>query len=62
MIKNHKADRFDAGRAPSIPDDVDPVSFKELARKARPGLNLHPDEDDVHALLLAVTALSGAND
>ncbi|MEI9901447.1 MAG: hypothetical protein WDN31_16375 [Hyphomicrobium sp.] len=62
MVKNHKADRFDAGRAASIAADPDPVSLPELARKARPGANTHPDDDDVHALLLAVMALADARD
>lgn len=59
MIKNHKADSFDAGRAASIADDVDPVSVPELTRKIRPGANARTDDNDVHALLQAVLALAG---
>ena len=62
MVKNHKADSFDGGRAASIARDSDPVSTPELARRARPGSNAHPDEDDVYALLIAASALASANE
>lgn len=62
MVKNHKADSFDGGRAASISREPDPVSISELSLKARPGTNLHPDEDDVYALLVAVTALASADE
>lgn len=61
MVKNHKADSFDGGRAASVAADPDPVSRSELSRRAVPGANAHPD-DDVHALLLAALALASANE
>lgn len=62
MVKNHKADSFDGGRAANISREPDPVSASELGRKARPGTNIHPDDDDVYALLIAVTTLGSADE
>jgi hypothetical protein len=62
MVKNHKADSFDGGRAASINSDPDPVSMAELARRDLPGTNIDPADDDVRALVLAVMALASANE
>jgi hypothetical protein len=62
MVKNHKQDSFDGGRAASIAREHDPVSTDELTRKARPGTNLHPDDDDVYALLIAASTLASADE
>lgn len=62
MVKNHKADSFDGGRAASISREPDPVSKPELSRKAMPGTNIHPDDDDVYALLIAASTLASANE
>lgn len=62
MVKNHKADSFDGGRAASIAAEPDPVRISELSRKGRPRANADPNEDDVRALLLAVIALASANE
>lgn len=62
MIKNHKADNFDGGRAASIRAEPDPVRAPDLRRKALPGNNEDPSDDDVRALLLAVIALASADE
>ncbi|MFA5901459.1 MAG: hypothetical protein WC829_20350 [Hyphomicrobium sp.] len=62
MIKNHKADSFDAGRAASISVDPDPASVLELKRIARPGSNVPPGDEDMLALLLAVMSLTDAEE
>jgi hypothetical protein len=62
MIRNHKADSFDGGRAASIQEDQDPVSPPELVRMVRPGANARTDDSDVHALLQAVLALANDED
>jgi hypothetical protein len=62
MVKNHKADSFDGGRAASIRAEPDPVRVPDLRRKVLPGGNEHPDDDDVRALLLAVIALASADE
>lgn len=64
MIKNHKADSFDGGRAASIIPE--PELPADTAAKQRPSTRLNAkaqsDDDDERALALAIMALTTDND
>ncbi len=63
MVKNHKADSFDGGRAASIAPEALPVAKSALSLKRLVEVKAHDDEDEeARALMLAIMALTGNND
>lgn len=63
MIKNHKADSFDGGRAASIiPEQELPENATELKPSSLLNAKAKSEDDDVRALALAIMALTSDND
>jgi hypothetical protein len=64
MIKNHKADSFDGGRAASIiPErELPPENATELKPSSLLNAQATSDDDDARALALAIMALTSDND
>ena len=61
MVKNHKADSFDGGRAASIAPEALPAAKSALSLKRLVEVKAHDDEE-ARALVLAIMALTGNND
>jgi hypothetical protein len=63
MVKNHKADNFDGGRAASIAPEPVPPANSPISLKRLVEVKAHDDEDEeARALALAIMALTSNND
>lgn len=62
MIKNHKADSFDGGRAPSVLPDAELPEDPRLRLHALLTPRADGNDDEVQALALAVLALTSGNE
>ncbi|MBC7832208.1 MAG: hypothetical protein H7Y62_09335 [Hyphomicrobium sp.] len=63
MIKNHKADSFDGGRAASIAPEALPAAKSAVSLRRLVEVRAHGDDDDeARALALAIMALTSNND
>lgn len=62
MIKNHKADSFDGGRAPSMLPDAELPADPKLRLRALLTPRADTNDDEVQALALAVLALTSGNE
>jgi hypothetical protein len=62
MIKNHKADSFDGGRAPSVLPDAELPADPKLRLQALLTPRAEGKDDEVQALALAVLALTGGSE
>jgi len=61
MVKNHKADSFDGGRAPSIAPEAVPATKSAVGLRRLVEVRAH-DDDEARALALAIMALTSNND
>ena len=62
MVKNHKADSFDGGRAPSIAPEAVTSAESVLSLKRLVEVRAQDDDDEARALALAIMALTSNND
>jgi hypothetical protein len=63
MDKNHKADRFDGGRAASIAPEAVTAADSVVNLKRLVEVRAHDDDDEeARALALAIMALTSNND
>ncbi len=67
MVKNHKADSFEAGRAASLIEPLQPpgspeLSMSELSLSGLVKVRAGSEDEDARALALAIMALSADND
>jgi hypothetical protein len=62
MLKNHKQDRFDGGRAASIVNEAEPAAEGGKSLKLLIEQRAQSPDEDARALALAILALSPDND
>lgn len=62
MIKNHKADSFDGGRAPAIVSEPELRRSFVLRLSTLVEMRAHSGDDDARALTQAIMALTANND
>ncbi len=63
MVKNHKADSFDGGRAASIAPEAVPPAKSPVSLRRLVEVGAHYDGDEeARALALAIMALTSNND
>ena len=62
MVKNHKADSFDGGRAASIAPEAVPAAKSAVNLKRLVEVKAHDDDEEARALALAIMALTSNND
>jgi hypothetical protein len=62
MVKNHKADSFDGGRAASIAPEAVTAAKSAVSLRRLVEIKAHDDDDEVRALALAIMALTSNND
>jgi hypothetical protein len=62
MLKNHKQDRFDGGRAASIVNGPEPAAERGKSFKLRVEQGTQSTDEEARALALAILALEPEND
>jgi hypothetical protein len=62
MLKNHKQDRFDGGRAASIVNGPEPAAERGKSFKLRIEQGTQSSDEEARALALAILALAPEND